>query len=58
MDSRLCFLIVRKLLGLLGISPTADDKDVEIAILRHQLAVIRRHVARPRYSPRTELCWQ
>lgn len=51
MGSPICFLIIRKLLRLLGIGPTADDKDVEIAVLRHQLAVIRRQVARPRYSP-------
>ena len=51
MGSTIGFLIVRKLLRLLGIGPTADDKDVEIAVLRHQLAVIRRQVARPRYSP-------
>lgn len=38
MGSTIGFLIVRKLLRLLGIGPTADDKDVEIAVLRHQLA--------------------
>jgi hypothetical protein len=31
--------------------PTLDEKDVEIVAARHQLAVLGRHVARPRYSP-------
>src|SRR5215204_1517467 len=43
------FFVARRVLGLIGIGPTPDAKDVEIAVLRHQLMVLRRQVARPRY---------
>jgi hypothetical protein len=42
-------VIVRRLLGLVGVGPAPDAKDIEIAVLRHQLMAMRRHVARPRY---------
>jgi putative transposase len=44
-------LIVRRVLGVLGWGPTPDADAVEIAVLRHQLAVLRRQVSRPRYTP-------
>jgi transposase InsO family protein len=51
MGTPITFLLIRKLLLLLGIGPSPDEKDVEIAVLRHQLGVIRRQVARRRFSP-------
>jgi hypothetical protein len=44
-------MVVRRVLGLIGLGPTPDAKDVEIAVLRHQLLVLRGQVARPRYAP-------
>jgi transposase len=47
----LTFMIVRQFLGLVGLGTSVDAKDVEIAVLRHQLLVLCRQVTRPRYTP-------
>jgi hypothetical protein len=55
MASTIVFLVVRHVLRLVGLGPKPDDMDVEIAVLRHQLAVLHRQVARPRYAPTDRL---
>jgi putative transposase len=49
------FLTVRSVLRLVGLGPRTTAADVEIAVLRHQLAILRRQVARPRYQPTDRL---
>src|SRR6202035_1424865 len=53
--STLMFLLIRRVLGLAGLGPKPDSKDVEIAVLRHQVAVLHRQVACPRYAPTDRL---
>jgi len=51
----LALVVVRRVLGLVGLGPAPDAQDVEIAVLRHQLMVLRRQVARPRFAPSDRL---
>jgi putative transposase len=45
------FLVVRRALEMFRVRRKSTfDKDVEILILRHQLEVLRRKTARPRFS--------
>ena len=46
------YLMARRLVGvLLGSLRSEHAKDVEIAVLRHQLSVLRRQVKRPEFQP-------
>jgi hypothetical protein len=48
---RLLYLILRTVVGWLGLlTRSGASKDAEILLLRHQLAVLRRQVSRPRPS--------
>jgi putative transposase len=44
----LIYLLLRRLVALVGGSSDARHDDVEVLVLRHQLAVLRRQVGRPR----------
>jgi putative transposase len=44
------FLMVRRVLGILGLGRSPGAKDAEIAVLRHQIAVLNRQVTQPRFT--------
>jgi hypothetical protein len=46
MGGPVTFLLFRRLVDLIRVGPTPDEKDVEIAVLRYQPVVLHRHVAR------------
>ena len=49
---RLAYLTLSRSIQLLALLARGDAaKDLEILVLRHQLAVLRRQVARPRFKP-------
>lgn len=46
------YALLRSLFGLFASTATREgSKDVEIAVLRHQVKVLRRQVARPSFRP-------
>ena len=52
MLSKVAYPTLCRSIRLLALLARGDDaKNLEILVLRHQLAVLRRHVARPRLEP-------
>ena len=48
MSLRLLYLVLRQVLGLLLMGRTSATKDIELLVLRHEVAVLRRTNPRPR----------
>jgi hypothetical protein len=54
----LAYRLTRKLLGALATVAQRDvSKDAEVLVLRHENAVLRRHVEKVHYQPEDRLCF-
>ena len=53
------YLVVCRLLALLVLLARGDrSKELELLVLRHELAILRRQAGRPRFEPRDRQSWR